>query len=69
MLPTHAGDVWHMTVSYEHKKVAQKRREAFIVDMDLKWRVLSDTINEMAEKHDKYILFLSSNKSCTNKFS
>ena len=69
MPPNRTGDVQHATVSYEHKKAAQKRREAFIVDMDLKQRVLSDTINEMAEKHDKYILFLSSNKSRTNKFS
>jgi hypothetical protein len=55
MFTTHTHDVQHATASYEHKKALQKHREAFLQDVATGQEALSDTINEMAEKHDKYI--------------
>jgi len=56
MPPICSQDVQHAKASYEQKKASRKHREAFINDIAKSCNALSETINEMAEKHDKYML-------------
>ena len=41
---------------YEQKKAAQRRQEAFLADVAKSQVALSDTINQMSEKHNKYMV-------------
>jgi len=46
-------DAQHAKASYEQKKAAQWHREAFLADVEMSWVALSDTINQVSEKHNK----------------
>jgi len=47
-------DAQHAKMSYEQKKAARQRREAFLADVKTSRVALLDTINQMSEKHNKY---------------
>jgi len=65
MPPIRTQDVQRAKASYEQKKASQKIQEAFINDMATSRNALSETINEMAEKHNKYTFSPSRNDILT----
>jgi len=56
MPPVHSQDVQRAKASYEQKQASKKCHEAFVNDMATSRNELLETISEMAEKHDKYML-------------
>jgi len=48
----------HAKASYEQKKSAQQRREAFLAEVEKSRVALLDTINQMSEKHNKYKIYI-----------
>jgi len=53
MPATRTDKARRVTASYEQTQALRCHREAFIEDVDTCRGALTDTINEIAEKHDK----------------
>jgi len=53
MPTTRTDKAQRATASYEQTQASHRRREAFLEDVDTRRGALTDTINEMAEKHDR----------------
>ena len=56
MPPVRSQDVWHAKASYKQKKALQKCQEAFVNNMATSHNELLETISEMAEKHNRYMI-------------
>ena len=69
MPPVRSQDVWCAKASYEQKKASQKHWEAFINDMATSCNELLETISEMAEKHNRYMISLLSYNLYTHSLS
>ena len=50
----HTHGIQHAKMSYEQKNATQQCQEAFLTDIETSWIALSDTINQMSEKHKEY---------------
>ena len=53
-MPATRTNIRHAKISYEQKKASQRRQEDFLDDIMASRDALSETINKLAKKHDKY---------------